>query len=449
MSGRVIVVGSVNVDLVVTAERLPAPGETVIGGRFERHHGGKGGNQAVAAARLGADVTFIGAVGRDAFGDDASTALEAEGIDLGGLVTLDEATGVALILVDATARTASRSPAARTWPSIRSRSGGRSSGCRSDRATSCSSGTRSGPAPRTRRFAWAGSPARPRSSTRRRRPASGPPTLELADILTPNGGELETLAGPGSPSAAAKRCSGSGKRAVLVSLGADGRAAGRRPARDAIRAPHVEAVDTVGAGDTLNGALAAGLAAGLDLAAAAHRAVVAASLAVTRAGAREGMPTRPPWTPPRTRPHPRATSASPSTQAVGHARPPSSPGPRRRSPTRLPAHAREPRSRWRARRRRTASSTTPRPRRDRTRTRSPHGARPRPARRSAGRAGGGPCGRHGPTTGGGPRTSPPRRYRGRSRRAGRPRRPDLDPDEPRVPIGSRAVGDQVAAASSR
>ena len=54
MSGRVIVVGSVNVDLVVTTERLPAPGETVIGGRFARHHGGKGGNQAVAAARLGA-----------------------------------------------------------------------------------------------------------------------------------------------------------------------------------------------------------------------------------------------------------------------------------------------------------------------------------------------------------------------------------------------------------
>ena len=78
---------------------------------------------------------------------------------------------------------------------------------------------------------------------------------------------------------------------MLVSLGADGAllVAGRRST--AIRAPHVEAVDTVGAGDTLNGALAAGLAAGLDLAEAARRAVVAASLAVTRAGAREGMPT--------------------------------------------------------------------------------------------------------------------------------------------------------------
>ena len=78
MSGRVIVVSSVNVDLVVAVERLPAPGETVVGGRFERHHGGKGGNQAVAAARLGAPTAFVGAIGNDAFGRDARDALAAE-----------------------------------------------------------------------------------------------------------------------------------------------------------------------------------------------------------------------------------------------------------------------------------------------------------------------------------------------------------------------------------
>ncbi len=99
--GRVIVVGSVNMDLVVVADRLPAPGETVIGGRFSQHHGGKGGNQAVAAARLGASTAMIGAVGADAFGREARAALEAEGVDLGSLATVaDEATGVALILVD-------------------------------------------------------------------------------------------------------------------------------------------------------------------------------------------------------------------------------------------------------------------------------------------------------------------------------------------------------------
>ena len=68
MSGRVIVVGSVNVDQVITVDRMPGPGETVTGGHFEQHHGGKGGNQAVAAARLGAPVVFVGAVGADANG---------------------------------------------------------------------------------------------------------------------------------------------------------------------------------------------------------------------------------------------------------------------------------------------------------------------------------------------------------------------------------------------
>ena len=82
-------------------ERLPGPGETVIGGRFAQHHGGKGGNQAVAAARLGARTFFVGAVGDDAFGRAARAALEAEGVDVAGLLTLpDEATGVALIVVD-------------------------------------------------------------------------------------------------------------------------------------------------------------------------------------------------------------------------------------------------------------------------------------------------------------------------------------------------------------
>ncbi|HEY7827459.1 MAG TPA: PfkB family carbohydrate kinase, partial [Candidatus Limnocylindrales bacterium] len=94
MSGRVIVVGSANVDLVVRSGRLPGPGETTTGGTFEQHHGGKGANQAVAAARLGADVRFIGAVGSDSFGSEARASLGAAGVDLAGLATLEgEATG--------------------------------------------------------------------------------------------------------------------------------------------------------------------------------------------------------------------------------------------------------------------------------------------------------------------------------------------------------------------
>ena len=290
MAGRVIVVGSVNIDLVVTVERLPGPGETVVGGRYERHHGGKGANAAVAAARLGADVSFIGAVGRDAFGDDASTALAAEGIDLDGLVTLDEATGVALILVDRDGENsiAVAGGANMALDSVQVRRALKRLSLGPGDVVLVGHEIRTGAtheALRLGRLAGATTILNPA-------PAAGlrAPTLELADILTPNRGELETLAGPGKPAAAAKSLLGGGKRAVLVSLGSDGAllVAGRRTT--AMRTPHVEAVDTVGAGDTLNGALAAGLASGLDLAAAAHRAVVAASLAVAQPGAREGMP---------------------------------------------------------------------------------------------------------------------------------------------------------------
>src|SRR5689334_14135087 len=101
VAGRVIVVGSVNVDLVATVERLPAPGETVTGATFARFPGGKGGNQATAAARLGAAVSFIGAVGTDPFADEARAALLAEHVDITELITVPEPTGVALIVVDA------------------------------------------------------------------------------------------------------------------------------------------------------------------------------------------------------------------------------------------------------------------------------------------------------------------------------------------------------------
>src|SRR5690242_3447410 len=101
MPGTVLVVGSINADLVVTLDRLPEPGETVTGGRFARHAGGKGANQAVAAARAGARVRFAGAVGDDDLGAAQLAALEAEGVDVAGVRRLrGEATGVALISVD-------------------------------------------------------------------------------------------------------------------------------------------------------------------------------------------------------------------------------------------------------------------------------------------------------------------------------------------------------------
>jgi len=103
MSGRVIVVGSVNIDLVARVPHLPHPGETVTGGSYERHHGGKGGNQAVAAARLRRPTLFIGAVGDDTFEKEARRALSSERVDVSMVASLaGQPTGVALILVDAT-----------------------------------------------------------------------------------------------------------------------------------------------------------------------------------------------------------------------------------------------------------------------------------------------------------------------------------------------------------
>ncbi|HEY6890134.1 MAG TPA: PfkB family carbohydrate kinase, partial [Solirubrobacter sp.] len=98
---RVVVVGSINVDLVVAVSRLPVAGETVASGVFARHGGGKSANQAVAAARLGASVSFVGAVGSDDMGAEAVAELAREGIDVSRVARVGAPTGVALIVVDA------------------------------------------------------------------------------------------------------------------------------------------------------------------------------------------------------------------------------------------------------------------------------------------------------------------------------------------------------------
>jgi len=315
MAGRVIIVGSVNVDLVVIASRLPGPGETVTGGDVARHHGGKGGNQAVAAARLGARVAFVGAVGEDDFGAVARAALAAEGIDVSHLATVARPTGVALIVVDARAENliavAPGANASPTTASVAAALEALAVGPGDVVLASCEI------PPGAVRAALAGACAAGATSVLNPAPADGldPATIALADVLTPNQAELALLAAaPGAGAAAAGAgagaavpaegapgtetlarrllVEGAGGRAVVVTLGAAGAlvvpAGG--PAT-AIPAPHVVPVDTTGAGDAFNGALAAGLAAGLPLGAAVRRAVTAAGLSTTRAGARAGMPT--------------------------------------------------------------------------------------------------------------------------------------------------------------
>jgi ribokinase len=277
----VLVVGSVNVDFHVLVASLPSRGETVVGGRFEEHDGGKGGNQAVAAARVGAATTFIGAVGDDDFGVRARAALAGDGVATDELATLDgPATAIAFIVVDDAGENliavASGANGALTADHVEAALGRLAPGpgdvvlvSNEIPLAAVAAGLRAG------RRAGATTVLNPA-------PATGldAATVALADIVTPNEGELAALASAGIASPVA-----------LVSLGA----AGARLVADAqetlIPALRFEATDTVGAGDTLNGVLAAGLAAGLDLEAAARRAIVAASLSVTRPGARGGMPT--------------------------------------------------------------------------------------------------------------------------------------------------------------
>jgi ribokinase len=310
MAGRVVVVGSVNVDLVVVAPRLPGPGETVTGGDVARHHGGKGGNQAVAAARLGASVAFVGAVGEDDFGVAARAALEAEGIDVTHLGVAARPTGVALIVVDARAENLiAVAPGANASPTAASVTAALAALAvgPGDVVLAC----REIPSDAVR-AALATSRAAGAVAVLNPAPADGldPATIALADVLTPNEAELALLAVAGSAGAAgvdahggpdaadvestARRllADGPSGRAVVVTLGAAGALAVPADGPAArIPALLVAPVDTTGAGDAFNGALAVGLAAGLPLAEAVRRAVAAAGLSTTRAGARGGMPT--------------------------------------------------------------------------------------------------------------------------------------------------------------
>jgi ribokinase len=313
MSGRVVVIGSVNVDLVVRADHLPAAGETVTGGIFERHDGGKGANQAVAAARLGRPTLFVGAVGDDDFGRIARSALDREGVDTSAVPTLPgEATGVALILVDGRGENlivvASGANELLDIETVRDALG-RLGPLGGDVVLV----SHEIPTP-TAREALRLARAEGARTILNPAPALGldRTTFGLADIVTPNRNELTVLvaaeakrtgrrtAAADDPARAARSLleaspEGPGVgEAVVVTLGSAGAlvlAADRTEEPIEIPAHRVTPVDTTGAGDAFNGALAAALAEGRELDEAVRRAIVAGALATTRAGARMGMPT--------------------------------------------------------------------------------------------------------------------------------------------------------------
>jgi ribokinase len=293
----VLVVGSINVDLVVHAERLPARGETVAGGRLERAGGGKGANQAVAAARAGAAVALVGAVGDDDFGAAALDELRAEGIDVSAVRRLDgSATGVALIVVDrsgdnqiAVASGANHEVTAEDVEAAGSAAAEPLDGAA--RAAAVRPGCvlasfelRDGPVLAAARIAAAAgcplvvnpAPARPVEVDLR----------VLHPILTPNRNEAGELTGEPDAESAARALTEQTGAPVVVTLGEQGAFVLDAAGCELVPAPAVRAVDTTGAGDAFNGVLAARLAGGHDLRAAVAGAVAAAARSVTRSGAR-------------------------------------------------------------------------------------------------------------------------------------------------------------------
>jgi ribokinase len=285
MSGRVVVVGSVNVDLVLSVPRLPGPGETVTDGAFEVHDGGKGANQAAAAALLGAPTFLVAAVGLDEHGHRARASLVAAGVDLERLATGAAPTGVAAILVGAGGENLiAVAPGANHeldagWvaSSVAALAG------HGDVVLACLEISEAAVMAAAGAAARAGctfilnpAPARPLSAG----------LVRVCALLTPNQHELVLLGGAGALLAA-------GAGALIETRGADGCLV-HRPDREpvAIAAFPVDAVDTTGAGDAFNGALAVRLAEEADLVEAARWASAAAALSTRRLGARAGLADR-------------------------------------------------------------------------------------------------------------------------------------------------------------
>ena len=287
--GRVVVVGSINVDLVVAARHLPRPGETVLGGGFARHFGGKGANQAVAAARAGAAVMMVGAVGRDPDGDWSLAGLTAEGIDVSRVRRVSAPTGVAIIAVDASGENQIVvAPGANAEVSAADAAlNGLAIG--DGVMLTCLEIPMRAVVAATAAAAHLGLQSIVNPAPARRLPTE---VLAANPILTPNRDELLTTSGRAGVEAGLKALTRAGARAVVVTLGSSGALLAESVRRVTFPAAPVAVVDATGAGDTFSGVLAAWLAEGRTLDEAVAAANAAAGLSVTRPGARGGMPTR-------------------------------------------------------------------------------------------------------------------------------------------------------------
>jgi ribokinase len=293
---RIVIVGSSNTDMIIKLNRIPRPGETVLGGEFVTAAGGKGANQAVAAARAGGSVTFIASVGRDALGDAAIAGFQRDGIGV-NFVRRDKSTpsGVALIFV---AKDGENSIAvaggANAWlrPAHIRKAGGAFAGAdvvvaQLETPLDTVLETARQAARAGARFLLNPAPAQPLPGE----------LLSLTSILTPNETEAELLTGvkvTGEETAAraADRLLAKGVGAVIITLGARGAFLAAKDLGQLVRGRRVKAVDCTAAGDVFNGALAVALGEGGKLPEAARFANAAAAISVTRFGAQPSAPRR-------------------------------------------------------------------------------------------------------------------------------------------------------------
>ncbi len=293
---RIAVVGSSNTDLVVEASALPAPGETVLGKDLLTAAGGKGANQAVAAARLGAAVTLVARLGRDTFGDRALAGFAAEGIATDCVVRdPDRPSGAALIIVDGEGENLIAV-------------GQGANGALSEDDVEAARAAIEGADLLLLQLEVPRAAVRHAARLARRAgvevvldpaPAAelDAEMLELVTYLTPNETEARILTDlevvdAASGHRAAEILLLRGAANVLLTLGAGGCLVANAEGSRVIPGRTVEAVDTTAAGDTFNGALACALAAGRPLERAVEVASAAAALSVTRRGAQPSMPTR-------------------------------------------------------------------------------------------------------------------------------------------------------------
>lgn len=296
MHSSIVVVGSSNTDMVIKADRLPAPGETILGGHFFMNAGGKGANQAVAAARLGGHVSFVAKTGDDMFGQEAIQLFKKEGINTTHVfIDPQHPSGVALINVDKQGENciavASGANAALSKEDVQTAKNSiqQASVVLTQLETPLST------------VEYLAALTKEAGVTFILNPA---PACELSDdllrsisILTPNESELamltgHTLAGMEEIKTAVLRLHQRGVDTVIVTLGKEGALVFHEGAFTHIAAPVVEAIDTTAAGDVFNGALAVAVAERKEVVEATHFACAAAAISVTRLGAQASAPYR-------------------------------------------------------------------------------------------------------------------------------------------------------------